>query len=681
MARILIAGSDPSVLSLISLLVKREGHDCQLSTNFEEALDLTHRNPVELVLVERTAPDDAGVRFLHHITQRYPHIATILIASPDDADLSCVMEEAGVYDLILKPVRQQSVAVRVANALRRRELEESRHRHTEQLQTAVSERAESLRQTIRRLENTRGALEQREEQHRELVENANSIILRISPDGQIVYANEYALRFFGYGVDELPGLSILSLLPDREIPGRDPKAFFQSMIDSPDRFRFSESRNIRKDGSLVWINWTHRVIRDDQGRVLEILSIGNDITDRKEVEAHNRLLAFVVERMVENVSITDTDGYITYVNPAFESVTGYSSEEAIGQKHAILSSGKHSEQYYERLWDTITRGNVWRGRFINRKKDGDLYYADGSILPVRSDGKRITHYVSIARDITSKLIMESQLRKAQKLESIGHLTAGISHEINTPMRYIGDNLAYLDDAYRQLTPVLQILIRPDLYARLPDPLRETMAGVDIPKILDNMPAAIAETGEGVSAVNRIVGAMKRFSHPGSEYAVSVDLNTQIRNAATITRNEWKYVARMEFDLDPDIAPVYCYPDDFNQAMLNLILNAAHAVEDRLGRTQNDEMGRIVLSTSRRDDEVEIRVKDTGSGIPEDLQDEIFNPFFTTKEIGRGTGQGLSIVHAAIVKKHCGRVRFTTGPEGTEFILNIPVMPPAGIPDS
>jgi PAS domain S-box-containing protein len=401
-----------------------------------------------------------------------------------------------------------------------------------------------------------------------------------------------------------------------------------------------------------------------------------DITLRRRDEDRLRQLSIVVEQSPNSILIADRKGRIRYVNPKFVKLTGYAPEEVIGKSPSLLKSGHTTPETYRDLWHTIQQGNEWRGEFCNKKKNGELFWESAVICPILDEANQIAHYVAIKEDITERRTLESELRQAQKLEGIGQLAAGIAHEINTPVQFLTDNLTFLGDAWKDILQLLdgyREAVRANR-GKLPHALVEQLGqnelDCDIDFIHKEVPAALAQGLDGARRVAAIVRAMKEFSHPDSPDKTETDLNQAIRSTITVARNEWKYVAEVTTDLDPMLPPVICYPGEINQVILNLIVNAAHTIHDK---TKGKEKGKIAIATRARGSSVEIAVSDTGMGIPEEIQTRIYEPFFTTKEVGKGTGQGLALAHSVVVKKHLGKIWFETQPGvGTTFYLQIPL---------
>ena len=321
---------------------------------------------------------------------------------------------------------------------------------------------------------------------------------------------------------------------------------------------------------------------------------------------------------------------------------------------------------------------------LHLKKYQDEIKAHNELLQEKIEERTAALLESQAREQEAKYAAEvaelqNQLTQSKKLESIGQLAAGIAHEINTPMQYIGDNMNYLETAFNRIVQVLKtydgLLAAAKEGAATADDVVAVEAAIQktrLKSLFKEVPEAIQDSQDGIRTAARIVRAMKEFSHPGSDEKTPIDINQAIGTTITVSRNEWKYVAEIETDLDTELPLVPCLPGELNQVLLNLLVNAAHAIADAVGDGSHGK-GTITVSTRRRETGVEIGIKDTGQGIPEEVQGRIFEPFFTTKELGKGTGQGLSITHSIIVQKHGGKIWFETEVgSGTTFIIWLPL---------
>jgi len=287
--------------------------------------------------------------------------------------------------------------------------------------------------------------------------------------------------------------------------------------------------------------------------------------------------------------------------------------------------------------------------------------------------------IQSARAAEEQRSLQSQLIQAQRLEPVGQLAAGIAHEINTPTQFVSDNTRFLRTAFPKLQDLLfhyrRLAEACRAAAAPPELLAELETAVKTAKLdylLEQIPEAIGDSLEGLERVTKIVRAMKDFAHPGEQTLSPADLNKAIESTVTVARNEWKYVAEMKLELDPDLPPVPCQVADFNQVILNIVVNAAHAIQD-VGGGEKQAKGTITIATRQVGDRAEIRISDTGTGIPVEHRDKVFNHFFTTKEVGKGTGQGLAIARRVIVEKHRGTLTFETEVgRGTTFIIRLPL---------
>lgn len=367
----------------------------------------------------------------------------------------------------------------------------------------------------------------------------------------------------------------------------------------------------------------------------------------------------IINSLGDGLCSIDAELTITFMNPAGRAMFGATADvEIVGRK---LSSIPELEQAVARQ-ESFTANDV---SFV--RTDGSSFSVALALTPIRGGTK--AEMVVLFRDISVQKQLEISLRHAQKLESVGRLAAGIAHEINTPIQFIGDNLSFLGSAFADLELMVEKysqLIAEHATAEAAVLEKRARADADADYIHVEAPDAIKNALEGVSRVSKIVQAMKSLGHNDRGQRSFADLNLAIENTLVIARSEYKYVADVETHL-AQLPTVPCYLDDLNQVFLNLIINAAHAIADKVKGTY--ERGLITIGTRLDGDDVIISIQDSGTGIPTAIQAQIFEPFFTTKEVGRGTGQGLALARAVIVEKHKGQLWFESehGKGATFFI--------------
>ncbi|MGA8540389.1 MAG: ATP-binding protein [Terriglobales bacterium] len=375
---------------------------------------------------------------------------------------------------------------------------------------------------------------------------------------------------------------------------------------------------------------------------------------------------------------TDGVGKITRWNLAAATVFGLSTDTVVGKPlpdcgiRWLNSEGGVEVDSWFLVEKSEKRENVMF------EKDGHRRFLGLTILNVdlfTGD----TGFLITGADITEHRTLEEQLRQAQKLEAIGQLAAGIAHEIYTPAQYVGDNATFLKETWPVLDQILSLCVRlreesiagglaPDTISALLQRTEEA----DPAYLLREVPQAIAQAIDGVQRISKIVRAMKEFSHPGAEGKSAIDINHAIETTIAVARNEWKYVADVQTCFADKLPAVLCLAGEFNQVILNLLINAAHAIATA---TKNGSIGKgmITITTKCDPDWVEVQIQDTGTGVPEEIRPRIFEPFFTTKEVGKGTGQGLALAHTVIVKKHEGQIWFESEVgKGTTFFLRLPL---------
>lgn len=466
------------------------------------------------------------------------------------------------------------------------------------------------------------------------------------------------------------------------------KAGAVDFIQKPVSFQELQAKIVRVDQEhkifrkLKEANKKNRLALAEMTKVNELLTL--EIAERGQMQAeltnaHKEIEAFLYSIPCILIEIS-TDGTIKRWNTLAENILRVKELEALGKNIYECPISWETEKVNEHIAQCATEGVSKRlneVRFTSSQgMDGLL---DLIINPVTDVGAKSSSLIILGTDITEYKLMERQLVQSQKLESIGQLAAGISHEINTPAQYVGDNTRFLETAFANLEKVHLLydrLLEDHRAGRPIEPLIQTIGAaeeeIDFSFIRKEIPEAIRQSLEGIERISRIVLSMKEFSHPGTDEKTGIDINRAIRNTITVAKNEWKYVAEVATDFDLELPPVHCLVGEFNQVILNMIINASHAIADKV-EAGTAQKGTIEVSTRRDGDFVEIRIRDDGSGIREDIRSKIFDPFFTTKDVGKGTGQGLAISHTVIVKKHGGTIDFESKlGEGTTFIIRLPI---------
>lgn len=399
-------------------------------------------------------------------------------------------------------------------------------------------------------------------------------------------------------------------------------------------------------------------------------------------ESERRLRATFASAAV-GMALLDAEGLVVACNGALGAFLGRSEDELAGIELSALAHGDQVEALrglHAELLSFDREECSLDVRYV--RPDGETAWARQTCSVVYDAAELLA--LCVVQDITEQKRAEAErdrleveLRLAQKLESVGQLAAGIAHEINTPAQFVGDSLHFLRDgagdvrrlldAYRDLVAGLGVDGDDERLAAV----RAIEEEIDLAYLDRRMPSAFERTFDGVERISSIVRAMKAFSHPDQTEMSLSDVNEALRNSLTVARNEYRYVAEAQAELG-DLPPVFCFVGELNQVFLNLIVNAAHAIEDAAAAGA-PAPGTITVRTRREGDDAVIEIADTGCGIPEHVRDRVFDPFFTTKEVGRGSGQGLALARSIVVDRHGGVLRFDTEPgTGTTFQIRIPI---------
>lgn len=385
----------------------------------------------------------------------------------------------------------------------------------------------------------------------------------------------------------------------------------------------------------------------------------------------------------------DESGNVSHWNSGAAELFEIQIEHAVGNRFTDLEIGWLDPQVVSSMVCNNTAGESKREEVQFGDRRGQSKTLDMHVCRIVDDPTSKSRLI-VATDVTRQKTLQSQLNQAQRLESVGQLAAGIAHEINTPMQYIGDNVRYVAKSMERMSQIIDCLpalvdesVADEQLIEIRNSIGDSVKSKKVKSLLKQIPEALADSIEGVAAVSMIVAAMKEFSHPGVDENSQANLNHILESTITVSKNEWKYVADVETDFQESLPDVHVYPSELNQAFLNIVVNAAHAIGDRVA-SGDLEKGKIEIGTRAENGFACVTIRDTGGGIPKHIRERVFEPFFTTKDVGKGTGQGLAIAHTVIVNKHDGRLSFDVEEgQGTTFTIQIPldsdqlVQPPPG----
>ena len=494
--------------------------------------------------------------------------------------------------------------------------------------------------------------------------------------GHYIGVNRAFAAFLGVTIESAQGLTAAAIFSDEVgefLAERDREILAQGGVQ---QFEVPLEDASGRERHLVF----HRARFEDAAGVPQgIVGVATDVTDSKRVEKDLRDEQEVLRRILAGIRagifiIDPRTQVVEDVNPMAEELCGRTREELVGKRCGdIVWSDPEGRPLP--TCSVLAERNILNEEMRLTRPDGRILPVIKTVVTAKRRGE--LRLFEIVFDVSERKALERQLAVAQKLESIGELAAGIAHEINTPTQYIGDNLHFLSTAFdgvskalAKVEAVARRLAEGAGDAAALAAVEAARAEADVDFLLDEAPRALEQSVEGVARVTAIVSAMKKFSHPGGEEKTAVDLNAAVENTVTVAKNEWKYTSDVVLELDRTLPPVYCHPGDFNQVILNILVNAAHAVAEKVKGTT--EKGRIVIRTEADGDAFKLSVADSGIGISAENRRKIFDPFFTTKEVGKGTGQGLAITHNIVVTKHGGAIDFESEPgKGSTFVVRVP----------
>jgi PAS domain S-box-containing protein len=457
--------------------------------------------------------------------------------------------------------------------------------------------------------------------YRCILDLLSDMVLVVDGQGNVIAANAAATAVLGIDPMKTPK-TIADLIPPNQ------KAAVDVLLQDGADGETAETRFFTRERTELDVSVEHCILPNSAGgfRVL----FARDVTEQKQRDLDLLRYSNVIHHTVNPIQITDAHGMMVYVNPAFERVSGYSRDELIGKNPRILNSGKQTAEFWGRVWHHIGERKVWVGRIENRRKDGSPFFTELVISPIVDAKGHISGYLGAHRDITEQKMLEQQLVRSQRMESIGTLAAGIAHEVGNPLTAISS-----------LVQVIQRTSSDDFAKEKLDLINSQ-----------------------VSRIARIIRELVDFSRPSTHVSTSTDVNQVVREALNIVQYGKKVKdIRFAIELAPELPKVHVVPDQAVQVFINILMNAVDALEGRAGS--------IAVSSSSDNEAVTVVVRDTGKGIEATELEKIFEPFYTTKATGQGSGLGLWVSYG-IVKSFGGEIFVESEPsQGSTFTIRFP----------
>ena len=614
----------------------------EIAQSGQEAMEIVDelmaaRQDIAMVITDYSMPGMSGDLLIHELCDKLPLSTMVMMSAFDDADIIAKTVNAGRLDrFIAKPVQKQELIDLAYEVLKDFTLRKELNNKSTELVMAS--------------------------------QMAKIGIIRVNYISGMFYLSDQWFSAFDFDKSKV----------DTDL------AFYESLFQTKDRKVLSairlENQEMKgknsysaemqmKDGKGNW-RWVQRCLSavdfDSKGRPIEFIGVDQDITEQKNREQlllQAQEKSEILDNLAEQVTFLTPDMKVIWANRTPNGCSNdYNNQETC------------FKQWYS--LETPCRNCVVEEAVKTGMKKTAEIVRDGRVdsmiaIPVKGEHNDVIGVVVSQTDITERKKMELRLAHAQQMESIGSLAAGIAHEINTPIQYIGDNISYLDKAFNRIKitsdKIINVLNKKSL---IDNDLKDDLARVE--NCFRMIPDAIDDVISGVAHVSRIVNAMKDFSHPSVESYGNIDLNQIIKNAITVCHNEWKYVAMVNTSFQEDQLFIEAVPNSISQVLISLIINASHAIEEKYGQ-DDPSNGSIDIKTTCDDKYAILEITDNGQGIDPDIKSRIFDPFFTTKEVGKGTGQGLAIAYDVVVKKHAGQI--TVESElgfGTTFVLRLPL---------
>ena len=616
--RVLVIEDSESDAGLIVRLLERGGY-ITIHKRVEAAVEMKaalEKQDWDIVIADYSMPQFDAFAALKLLQESGRDIPFIVASGTMGEDPAVAMMKAGAHDYVMK-----DKIARLVPAVKR-ELGDC-----------------EVRRTRRRAEE---ALRQSEERYRALYEDNPSMYFTTDAEGTILSVNWFGAEQLGYRIEELVGQPVLMRFhpDDRESVRQQ----ITICLQKPMQVIHWEFRKVRKDGSVLWVKEAARSVRGADGNPV-VLIVCEDITERKRAEEERMRLVTAIEQSAEAIFITDKDWIINYVNPAFERITGYDRTEIMGRHTRILKSNMHDKSFYKRIRIILARGDVWSGRLTNKKRDGTFYEAEVTASPVRDSSGAIINYVSIHRDITHEVRLEKQLRQSQKMEAIGTLAGGIAHDFN--------NILAAITGYTELA-----------HSRVQEGSMEHRY--------------LGQVLKAGSRATSLVRQILTFSRQTEQERKPVPVTPIVEEVLKLLRPSLPSTIEIREDIaiSPEGGVVLADPTQLHQVLMNLSTNAAYAMRTQggvlsLSLSEIHADTSIIVHDLKPGSYVRLTVSDTGHGMDAAVMERIFDPYFTTKGAGEGSGMGLAVVQG-IVKNLGGAITVYSEPgKGTTFHVYLP----------
>ena len=633
-SKILIVDDDPTNLLLITHYLKENNYLVCTAENGAIGLDVARQQHPDLILLDIQMPVMDGFAVCNALKSAddTTHIPVIFMTALSGQENRIKGFELGAVDYVIKPVIKQELLARINVHLQMRRLTQDLQSANASMETLVQLRTEELERVNSKLHKTAVFNQQ-------IVDSIDESVVIFGPDLKYRFFNTFMERISGFSASEAVGRSIFDIFPQER--GTVIEENLLKALDGQKTPAF----DFYIGYSCTWLSVKYSPIFNAEGEVIGVLCIGTDITGRKCFEDHLRKLSMIVEQIPETIVITDTAGTIEYVNSSFSELTGYTCKEVIGQNPRIFKAEDTPEWVHRDLWDTISSGLIWKGELHNRKKNGELFWEQATIAPFRNTDGSLKGYIAIKEDITARKELQRQLEQSQKMEAIGLLAGGIAHDFNNILTVI-----------HGFCTIMQMDLDKD------DPNQEN---------LHEVVTAAERAGE-------LTNSLLAFSRKQVMNIHKVEIKSVITDVGKLLRR----IIGEDIKLDIVFKGEQLYVDidisRISQVLINLATNARDAMP-RGGRivieVESVEFGGSDLYNQNLcapRDFILLKVTDTGNGIAEDIQDKIFEPFYTSKHADKGTGLGLSIVYG-IVMQHNGYITVNSSlGSGTTFNIYLPI---------